>query len=66
MVSKNTAITGSCIQDSEFVYRRVSVALARLENTTPSRSNDESHNANPINIRQNGIRGQNFGLSDVL
>lgn len=48
------------------MYRRVSVALARLENTPLSRSHDESHNVNPINIRQNGIRGQTFGLSDVF
>jgi hypothetical protein len=65
-VSKNNAIIGSCIQDGEFVYRRVSVALARPENTPPSRSHDESHNVNPINTTQKGLRGQNFGLSDVF
>ena len=41
----------SCIQEGEFVYRRVSVALARFENTPPSRSHDMSYNVNPINIR---------------
>jgi hypothetical protein len=45
---------------------RVSVAMARLENTPPSRSRVESHNVNPINIRQYGIRGQNFGLSGLF